>query len=99
LVILPWGFYESGMLMGVVITLIIFLATFLTQYFVMIAAGKDRDFSDTMYKTFGRKGKLMGSLSFIIILMLVVIIYFMLLSQYLYPVLQFFIECFTHEQK
>jgi len=50
-------------------------------------------------KTFGRKGRLMGSVMFITVLLLAVMIYFMLLSQYLYPILNFIIELYTKQSE
>jgi len=80
LVILPWAYSETGLILGVVVTLIAFIISFITQYFVMICAGNDRDFTDTLYKIFGRKGWFMSIILFIFTLFFVMIVYFMLLS-------------------
>ena len=45
LVTIPWAYTESGIIMGLIITFVAFLACFSTQYFIMKTAGKDSDYT------------------------------------------------------
>jgi sodium-coupled neutral amino acid transporter 9 len=99
LVTVPWAFNESGIVLGVLLTILAFVISFTTQYYVMKCAGADMDYSDTLKKTFGKKGWYLGMILFIIMLFIPIIIFFMLLSQYLYPILLVIIELFTKEDR
>ena len=51
---LPWAFQESGMLLGLIITLTSFLVSFYTCKLIIDMAGTDPDYSDTLKKYFGK---------------------------------------------
>ena len=53
LVVIPWAYTESGLLLGLALTGLCFTISFSTQYMVMKTAKKDLDYTDTMRKTFG----------------------------------------------
>jgi len=54
LVTVPWAYSQSGMILGLILTWAAFIISFTTQYFIMKTAGKDRDYTDTLKKTFGK---------------------------------------------
>lgn len=91
LVFVPWAFSNSGILLGSCLVMIAFIFSFMTQYFIMKAAGNDIDYTDTLKKTFGKKGWIVGMSLFIFQLSIPIIIYFQLLTQFLYPIILFFI--------
>lgn len=99
LVFVPWAFSNSGALLGCFLTLIAFAMSFTTQYYVMKAAGTDTDFTETLKKTFGKKGWVVGMALFIFMLSIPIILYFQLLSQLLYPIILLFIELATGEER
>ena len=66
--------------MILVATLLSFLISFYTCYLVLVAAGPDRDYTDTLQKQFGRKGWVGGMVIFILNLCIPIILYFQLLA-------------------
>ena len=62
------------------ITFICFLISFYTCYLVLKAAGRDKDYTDTLQKQFGRKGWITGMVIFILNLCIPIILYFQLLA-------------------
>ena len=48
LVVIPWAYTESGLILGLALTVCSFLVSFSTQYMVMKTAKKDFDYTDTM---------------------------------------------------
>ena len=99
LVTIPWAYSQSGIVLGLMLTVLAFVISFSTQYYVMKAAGNDLDYTDTLKKTFGRRGWYFGMILFIIMLFIPIIILFQLLSQFLYPVLLVIVEIFTKEDR
>ena len=99
LVFVPWAFSEAGLLLGSLLTLLAFVMSFTTQYYVMKSAGRDIDFTETLKKTFGKKGWVAGMGLFIFMLCVPIILYFQLLTQLLYPVILLFIELATGKDK
>ena len=99
LVFVPWAFSEAGLLLGSLLTLLAFVMSFTTQYYVMKSAGSDIDFTETLKKTFGKKGWVAGMGLFIFMLCVPIILYFQLLTQLLYPVILLFIELATGKDK
>ena len=87
LVTIPWAYNEAGIVLGILLTLLAFVVSFATQYFVMKTAGTDLDYTDTLKKTFGRRGWYTGMIAFIGILSVPVMIFFQLLSSFLYPII------------
>ena len=76
LVTIPWAYSESGIVLGTILTIVAFLVSFTTQYFVMKAAGEDMDYTETLKKTFGRQGWYLGMFIFIGMLAIPVLIFF-----------------------
>ena len=87
LVTIPWAYSKAGLLLGIGLTILAFVISFYTCYLVIRTAGKDIDFTDTLWKHFGRKGWMAGMIIFIFNLCIPIIIYFELLAQTLYPIL------------
>lgn len=80
LVTIPWAYSESGIILGIILTILAFIISFTTQYFVMAAAGRDIDYTETLKKTFGKQGWYFGMVLFIIMLTIPILIFFQLLS-------------------
>jgi hypothetical protein len=80
LVTIPWAYSKAGMLLGIILTVVAFAISFTTQYFIMKTAGADTDYTNTLRKTFGRKGYSMGMAAFIGILCVPLILFFQLLA-------------------
>ena len=80
LVTIPWAYSESGIVLGTILTIVAFVIAFTTQYYIMVTAGSDIDYTDTLKRTFGTKGFYIGMVTYIIVLMLPITIYFQLLS-------------------
>ena len=99
LVTIPWAYSQSGILLGIILTIVAFTISFTTQYFVMAAAGKDVDYTETLKKTFGKNGWYSGMVLFIIMLTIPILIFFQLLSQFLYPIILVCIELKTGGDK
>lgn len=76
LVTIPWAYSESGIILGVLLTIAAFIVSFTTQYFVMKAAGEDSDYTETLKKTFGKRGWYMGMSIFIGMLTIPILIFF-----------------------
>jgi amino acid permease len=87
LVTVPWAYSESGIILGVILTILSFLIAFTTQYYIMKTASKDIDYTITLKKTFGQNGYRLGMSVYIMVLMIPITIFFSLLSEFLYPVL------------
>lgn len=95
LVTIPWAYSQSGIALGIILTILAFIISFTTQYFIMAAAGKDIDYTETLKKTFGKNGWYFGMVLFIIMLTIPILIFFQLLSQFLYPIILVCIELKT----
>lgn len=55
---LPWAYQESGMILGLMITLTSFLVSFYTCRLIIRMAGDDPDYSDTLHKYYGKSSAL-----------------------------------------
>lgn len=99
LVTIPWAFSQSGLLLGLMLTFLAFVISFTTQYFVMKAAGDDIDYTETLKKTYGKKGWYFGMIVFIMNLFIPITIFFQLITQFLYPIILVVIELFTGQDK
>jgi len=84
---MPWAFQQSGILLGITLTAFAFGISYYTCYLSIITAGNDVDYTDTLRKTFGRKGYIAGMVCYCINLMCPIIIFMQLLSQNLYPII------------
>ena len=80
LVTIPWAYSKAGMLLGIILTVIAFVISFTTQYFIMKTAGEDKEYTNTLRKTFGKKGFNIGMAAFIGILTVPLILFFQLLA-------------------
>ena len=65
----------------------------------MTVAGNDLDYTDTLRKQFGVNGYRAGMICFIINFAVPIILFFQLLAQDLYPVILYFIEIATGEER
>ena len=54
LISLPWAYSQSGIVLGIIISFLLFLVWFYTWYLVVLVANNDEDYSDTVYKYFGK---------------------------------------------
>jgi len=45
---IPWAYQQSGILLGIGLTTIAFAASYWTCYLVVITAGEDVDYTDTL---------------------------------------------------
>lgn len=88
----PWAYAEAGILNGLLLTFAAYIISFTTQYFVMVTAGNDLDYTETMKKSFGQKGWYAGMFIFIAQLFVPIVLYMQLLSQFLFPVILNVIE-------
>ena len=57
-----------------------FLLCFYTCYLMIKSAGKDEDFSETLFKHFGKKGWVAGMVSSFLMIYGGVVVYFLLMS-------------------
>ena len=76
LLFIPWAYSNSGLVLGILITLVSFLISYYTCYLVLKTAGTDNDYTDTLQKYFGRVGWTVGMGLFIVNLFVPIIIYF-----------------------
>jgi amino acid permease len=44
----PWAYAEAGIVNGLLLTFIAYVISFTTQYFIMVTAGNDSDYYDTL---------------------------------------------------
>ena len=95
MVTIPWAFQQSGILLGIGLTMIAASISFYTCYLVIRTAGNDLDYTDTLKKQFGKKGWVLGMVAFIMNLFVPVILFFQLLAQNLFPIILAIIEAFT----
>lgn len=96
---IPWAYYKSGIVLGVLLTIFAFIVSFTTQYMIMKTAGTDMDYTDTLRKTFGRNGWNIGMVTFVIMLFIPIILYVGFLAQFLFPILTVIIEVATGVDK
>lgn len=75
LVTIPWAYSLSGLVLGLTLTVVAFTVSFTTQYFIMKTAGNDIDYTETLRKTFGKRGYYAGMTIFIIQLSIPIILY------------------------
>ena len=95
LVTIPWVYQQSGIVLGIILTFVAFGFSFYTCFLVLKTAGNDIDYTDTLWKHFGRPGWTFGMISFIIMFTVPVVLLFQLLSQNLFPIILAAIEIFT----
>ena len=95
MVTIPWAYQESGIVLGSILTFVAFSISFFTCYLVVLTAGTDIDYTDTLKRYFGKAGWLVGMVCFILNLYVPILLFFQLLAQTLFPILLFIIELFT----
>ena len=88
-VTIPWAFQQSGILVGVLLTALACILAFSTNYLILLVAGKDTNFSDTMHRYFPRFGWALSMTCFIVNFYVGIILFFQVLSQSLYPIILF----------
>ena len=76
LVTIPWAYQQSGIVLGIFLTFVAFAFSFYTCYLVLKTAGNDIDYTDTLWKQFGKKGWTFGMISFIIMFTVPVVLLF-----------------------
>jgi len=54
LVTLPWAYQQSGLLVGLVLTLLAFAISYYTQLVVLRTSGTDIDYTFTAKRVFGQ---------------------------------------------
>ena len=92
LVALPWAFANSGIILGILISLTICLISLYTTYLYIILAGKELDFSMVVYRYFGNFGWFTTVFFLNFLMISVIIIYYEMMSQSLFPILAAIIE-------
>ena len=88
-VTLPWAFQQSGILLGIILTAIACIISFITNYIMIRVAEKDANFSDTMNRYFPTYGWITSMACFIVNFYVATILFCQVLSQSLYPILLF----------
>ena len=91
----PRAYSKAGVVLVYKHSPVAFVISFTTQYFIMKTAGEDRDYTNTLRKTFGKRGFYFGMCAFILMLTIPIILFFQLLAQFLFPILLVIIEVFT----
>jgi len=89
IVCMPYAYQESGILIGIFLTFVAFLISYLTCWMVIKTAGNDIDYTDTLRRNFGQRGWNIGMACFIGNLYVPILIFFQLMAQNLCPVLLF----------
>lgn len=92
LLTIPWAFSNSGILLGIFISFVTFAIAFYTCNLYIKLARNDLDFSDTVYKYYGKYGWLITMAFSNFLMFAVVVIYYELMSQALFPVIAAIIE-------
>lgn len=85
ILVLAWDFKEGGLLVAFFITLLSCGISYYTTQLVMKQAANDNDYSDTLYRYFGKKGWYVAVFSNFLMLFAPLIIYLQYLAQMLYP--------------
>ena len=76
LTVIPWAFQQCGVILGSMLCLLAFMLSFYTCLLVMKTAGNDIDYTDTLYKQFGKPGYVFGMICFIINFSVPIILFF-----------------------
>ena len=92
MVTLPWAYQSSGLVLGTILNFTAFSISFFTCYLVVLTAGTDIDYTDTLNRYFGRAGWVTGMACFILNLYVPIIAFFQLLAQTLCPLILFAIQ-------
>ena len=87
LTVIPWAYQQSGLILGIALTIVAFAFSFYTCYLVIMTAGNDIDYTETLRKHFGKAGWLVGMICFIFNFAVPILIFFQLLSSNFYPIL------------
>lgn len=84
---LPWAFQTAGLGLGMIISLVSFLVSWYTCYLIIDTTKKDKDYTFTLKKYFGKPGYYLGLLGPIILMFGAITVYFVVVVQSLYPLL------------
>lgn len=92
IVALPYTFHESGILLGLIISLIGLVISYRTCILIIRATGNDDEYFTALYKYFGSWAYYAGYISTLLIMVAAVCSYFLNLSQMLYSLTLALIE-------
>ena len=55
-VTLPWAYQQSGLALGIIITIVSFFVSFYTCKLIVDSTGNDPEYQDTLRKYYGKPG-------------------------------------------
>ena len=84
IITLPWTFYNSGVILGSIITILSFLVGMRTCILILRITGPGEDFYDTMFKYWGNWGYYISILCTLAIIITACTSYFIIMAQMLY---------------
>ena len=87
IVTLPWAYSGSGIVLGILITILSFLVSLRTCILIYRLTGPGEDFYDTVKKYWGDAGYYLMSICTLIIIETACTAYFLIMSQTLYPII------------
>ena len=87
IVTLPWAYSCSGIILGIVITILSFLVSLRTCILIYRLTAPGEDFYDTVRKYWGNFGYYLTIISTLIIVETGCTAYFLIMSQTLYPII------------
>ena len=82
---LPWTFYNSGIILGIIICFLSYLASLRTAILVLRITGPGDDFYDTMRKYWGTAGYYIAVIGTLCIIETACTAYFLIMAQMTYP--------------
>lgn len=85
-VTLPWAYQESGLALGMIITVVSFVVSFYTCKLIVVSTGDDPEYQDTLKKYYGKPGYYAALIFPSILIIGALITYFSLMAQALYPI-------------
>lgn len=95
LVAFPYTFESSGFLLGIIVSIIGFIASSRTCILIIRTAGNDDEYFDTLYKYWGSWAYYCGAVSTWLIILTAACSYFIIMSQMLYPIILAPIDWFS----
>lgn len=73
---LPWAFAHSGIMLGSIICFITFVIGYYTCSLIVKCGKNDNDFSDTVYKYYGKWGWRVSMIFSILLMWAAIVIYY-----------------------
>jgi amino acid permease len=92
IVALPYTFHESGVVLGLIITLLGLVISYRTCILIIRATGNDDEYFQALYKYLGSWAYYTGYISTLLIMVAAVCSYFLNLSQMLYSLILALVE-------